>query len=220
MSPIQRIASPVLVALSLWMTGACDNERGSTPPPTPTPTPTARSAEPQPRESPPAAQPSPDLGSATATREEIRATLRSLYRARHVEDLPSRQVIESHPGGEAAVRWLAEHDDTMVVRARALASLHMFPNAESERVLRSVLTTGHGHRTLRSAALRALKGWDLSQRDDLRALAIDGLQSDEVPVAIAAAQVLADVPEASSALQRRLSQKPPPALERAIRSSR
>lgn len=212
MSCIHRIASPLLVSFSLCVAvTACDSERGSTPPQEEAPPVAQRSdAVPStPKES------SPDA----ADPVEARAALRSLYSARHTQDLPTRETIEAHPGGEDAVRWLAQHDDAVVVRVRALASLEMFPNDASEAVVREVLTASDISPTIKAAALRALKGWDLSQREDLRTLAITGLQSDKIPVAAASAQVLANVPEATEALEKRLSESPPPAVERAIRTS-
>ncbi len=198
MSSLHRTVLALLTSCCAF--AACDSERSSTPP-----------------------QPSPAVEQnqrvQPTSEAETRAALRSLYGARHTADLPTRETIQAHVGGEDAVRWLATHDDTMMVRARALASLRMFPNADSEEVVRSVLTAPTSHRALRSAALRALQGWDLSQRDDLRALVITGLQSDEVPVAIAAAHALAGVPEATTALQHRLSEQPQPAVQRAIEES-
>ncbi len=204
----QPTASHLLASFTLCVAlGACDSERGSTPP----------------QEETPAAQHTARRASAdpavTADPAETRAALRSLYSARHTKDLPSRESIEAHPEGEDAVRWLAQHDDAMAVRARALASLQMFPNDDSEAVLREAIGTPDNPATIRSAALRALKGWDLSQREDLRSLAISGLSSEDIPVAAAAAQVLANVPEASEALEQRLSESPPPAVERAIRDA-
>ncbi len=214
MSPIQRLPILLLASSSLCITlAACDAERGSTPPQDGAPVQQRRA------ETPASTEEEGNLGSEAVDPAEARAALRSLYSARHIEDLPSRKTIEAHPGGEDAVRWLAQHDDAAVVRARALASLEMFPNEASEAVVRDALSSSDTSATIKSAAVRALQGWDLSQRADLRTLAIEGLQSSDVPVATAAAQVLADVPEATDALQETLATSPPPAVDRAIRNA-
>lgn len=209
MSCIQRLVPPVLASLSLCVAlSACDGERSSTPP-----------EEEAPAQQEPRAAAAPRVAATTPDPAEARDALRSLYSARHTKDLPSRETIEAHSDGEDSVRWLAQHDDSMAVRARALASLQMFPNDASEAVVRGVLSASDSSATIKSAAVRALQGWDLSGRADLRALAISGLESKEIPAAAAAAQVLAKVPEATEALERRLSESPPPAVERAIRDA-
>ncbi len=212
---MSRLQSTVLVPLASFSLcialAACDAERGSTPPEDEAP------AQQRLGDTPP---PNSEAQSSERRVPEptgTRAALRSLYTARHIEDLPSRESIEAHPGGEDAVRWIAQHDDAMAVRARALASLQLFPNAASEAVIREVLSASDNAATIRSAAVRALQGWDLSHRADLRALAVDGLKSEDVPVATAAAQVLANVPEATDELQHKLTESPPPAVERAVR---
>ena len=135
-----------------------------------------------------------------APREHTRTVVASMLRAHHPEDLPSRAAIEAHPGGVDALRWLAEHHGLQGVRARALLALGMFPEDESATVLRRVLSDPESSPGLRAASTRALAGWDLSARAELRALAVESLHSDALAVAVAGAEVLREVPEVQDVL--------------------
>lgn len=54
------------------------------------------------------------------------AAIRSLLMAHHTEDLPTREALEKHPDPVAALSWLAENDELMVVRTRATELLALF----------------------------------------------------------------------------------------------
>lgn len=118
------------------------------------------------------------------------------------------------------MRCLAQHDNSMAVRVRALASLHMFLGSASEALVRGTLASSSTSRTLKAAGFAALAGWDLTAREDLRALASAERQNTDIPIAIAAVQVLANAPEAAEALETRLSETPPAAVKQATRDAR
>ena len=120
-------------------------------------------------------------------------TLRPLLMARHAKDLPSPRSSARHDDAAAGLRWLAEHDDLVVVRARALLLLRHFPDADTEVLLLRQLDDADSHQQLRAAAVRALSGFDLDARADLRAKAAAAVKSPDLPVAVSAARVLRDV---------------------------
>ncbi len=149
--------------------------------------------------------------------ERTRAAIAVMLRAHHAEDLPTRASIEAHPGGAEALRWVAEHHALQGVRARGLLALSFFPDDASLAVVRAVLADPGASPSLRAASTRALSGWDLSERSDLRALAVESLYSDNLSVAVAGAVVLRGVPEARAALHARDTVSTPSALRRQLR---
>lgn len=98
-----------------------------------------------------------------------------------------------------------------------MALLGQYPGARSEAVALEALRNEGAHRSIRAAAVRALAQWDLDGRTDLRAPVTEALWSDDVPIAVAAADALKDVPAAKSDLQKRLQSTPPPPVAKALR---
>lgn len=149
--------------------------------------------------------------------EDTRSALAGQLRAHHTSDLPSHESLAAQPGAADALRWLAEHHELRVVRVRAVLLLEAFPDPDSEALVRRLLADGATPVSLQAAATRALAGWDLSARTDLQALARTSLQSADVAVAVAGAEVLADVPAAEDAVRERRSKAGnPPALQRIL----
>lgn len=180
---------------------ACDTDKTSLPPPGAE----SRAAW----GSPTASAPAPAMAASTANEEtaaEAATQVRALLLARHSEDLPTRVMLDAHPDAAQGLRWLALNDATMIVRARALLLLGLYADPPSELVVVAVVSDATAHRKLRAAAVSALAGWDLGTRADLRALAIDVLDSSDVAVAVAGARVLAGVRPARSELQAHLDQ--------------
>ena len=54
------------------------------------------------------------------------AAIRSLLMAHHTEDLPTKEALLAHEDPAGALRWLADHDELVVVRARAEELLLLF----------------------------------------------------------------------------------------------
>jgi hypothetical protein len=128
--------------------------------------------------------------------------VRALLLARHVDDLPSRATLDHHPGAEQSLHRLARTDVKLVVRARALQLLGLYPTRESEAILVQVAQDAGQPEKLRAAALHGLGGYDLSARADLREIVLAQLDSPDAMVAVAAVVALRDVPAAAAALER------------------
>ncbi len=134
------------------------------------------------------------------TSKEV-AGVRALLLARHAEDLPTRETFDKHPHAEKALHSVALNDEKLVVRARALQLLGLYPTADSEKLLLAVVADTSHHAKLRAAALHGLGAYDLESREDLRAVVVDQLQSSDVMVGIAAVIALRDVASAVADLR-------------------
>ncbi len=86
-------------------------------------------------------------------------TLALRLRARHARDLPRPAELRSE-ADLARLRWLAEHDRRMVVRARALLSLVGDRAVSTRALVLRVLDSG-APAMVRAAALRATTGWSI-----------------------------------------------------------
>lgn len=97
--------------------------------------------------------------------------LAARLRARHVRDLPRAESLRA-PLDLARLRWLAEHDRWLVVRARALLLLATDGAPETHALVLRVLDSTQPA-IVRAAALRATEAWPLDRglRDRLRRLA-------------------------------------------------
>lgn len=91
----------------------------------------------------------------------------SLLMARHVEDLPTADVLHAHEDAEASLRWLALEGDRLVLRVRALMSSRHFSSAETRALLLGVLRDESAHASLRGGAARGSGGLVLDE--ELRA---------------------------------------------------
>jgi hypothetical protein len=114
-------------------------------------------------------------------------TLRGLLWARHDRDLPDHTVLVRH-GGVAPLGWLAEHDDHLIVRTRALLALGTFPDPEDRAVCRRGVFDAP-HPKLRAAAITCLHPGDLVTPDLLAAVE-RATQADDPRVAHAAVELL------------------------------
>ncbi|MEM7155256.1 MAG: hypothetical protein AAF799_20575 [Myxococcota bacterium] len=200
----------IALGMGLCLTG-CEKQNAPQPPEATAP----RTSE---------ASPSPDakapadatVADAQAAAEEIRP----LLLAHHQDDLPSRTTLDAHPGAPEGLRWLANNDGTMIVKVRALLLLQLYPDESSEQVVLALASDPAQHRKLRAAAVTALSGWDLSERQDLREVALAAVQSTDVSVAVAGAQALTDVTPARVALQAQLDGgELHPTVAKAVRKS-
>ena len=148
---------------------------------------------------------------APADAQAAAAEIRPLLLAHHQDDLPTRTTLDAHPGAPDGLRWLANNDGTMIVKVRALLLLRLYPDESSEKVVLALASDPGQHRKLRAAAVTALAGWDLNEREDLRLVALAAVQSTDV---------LTDVQPARSALQAQLDTGAlPPAVEKAVLES-
>lgn len=86
-------------------------------------------------------------------------TLALRLRARHARDLPTPAELRSE-ADLARLRWLAEHDRRIVVRARALLSLVGDRAVSTRALVLRVLDSG-APTMVRAAALRATTGWSI-----------------------------------------------------------
>lgn len=118
------------------------------------------------------------------------ATLASLLRARHVEDLPSADDLADYPSAEASLRYLALAGDTMLVRTRALGLLRHFDSPASGELLVALLGDGELHPALRAAALTGLAGQPLDDQPERIELAAAALHDRDPRVALAAVELL------------------------------
>lgn len=97
--------------------------------------------------------------------------LAARLRARHVRDLPRAESLRA-PLDLARLRWLAEHDRWLVVRARALLLLATDRAPETHALILRVLDSTQPV-IVRAAALQATEAWPLERglRDRLQRLA-------------------------------------------------
>ena len=127
--------------------------------------------------------------------------IRPLLQARHAEDLPDRAALEQHPDPEAALRWLAEHDELMLVRARSLDLLGLWDTDDNAAFLLAMATDTERHVKLRTAAILGLKRTELSTRNDV-VEALFAIAADTEPrAAVEAVGALAPVASARPALE-------------------
>jgi len=129
------------------------------------------------------------------------ASIRPLLQARHAADLPGRAALEQHPDPEAALRWLADHDELMLVRARSLDLLGLWDTDENAAFLLAVATDTERHVKLRTAAILGLKRTELSTRNEV-VEALFAIAADTEPrAAVEAIGALAPVASARPALE-------------------
>jgi hypothetical protein len=128
--------------------------------------------------------------------------LRPLLFARHPRDLPDRDTLAAHPNAEATLIHLADNDDRMIVRERALLLLGHFATSSAEEFLTAAASEPERDPRLRAAAIAGLGKYDLEGRADLREAVIAQLEHADLRVGFAAVQALRDVPSAAAALKR------------------
>lgn len=162
-----------------------------------------------PTEPPATTQPAPEPASAA----EPHAQLRGLLQAHHPDDLPDQEALDAH-GAPEGLRWLAENDDLLVIRERALLLLRHYDDDASQSLCAGVFDSD-AHAKLRAAAIRCLGGSDLTTDDTLRNKLLAAVRDADPRVGVAAVDVLAEVPAAGSGLRAALDD---PALTDPVRS--
>ena len=118
------------------------------------------------------------------------ATLGELFRARHVEDVPSAADLSRYATAEASLQWLASNDGTAVVRVRALAALRAFPTDETSAFLRSVVLDENRHPAQVAAAIIGLSGRDLNTDSASASVVVGALRADDERVTNASVDAL------------------------------
>jgi hypothetical protein len=129
-------------------------------------------------------------------------SLRPLLLARHAKDLPDRATLQAHANPEGTLMWLADHDERVVVRERALLLLGHFDSPSSQAFLVAATRDPSRDSKLQAAAVAGLANYDLEAREDLREVVASQLEHPDVRVGYAAVQALRDVPSAAAALER------------------
>ena len=122
---------------------------------------------------------------------------RALLSARHTDDLPAASAL-SAAGGAEALTWLAQNDDSLVVRERALTAL---AEQEGGSATCEAELANPSHDKLVAAALRCLAGTE-SELGAERARAL--LDSSDPRVGLAAADLLLARPAEREALEARV----------------
>mgnify|MGYP000480290392 CR=1 FL=1 len=111
-----------------------------------------------------------------------------LLLARHADDLPAKATLEKHPDAAAALRWIAQNDERLIVAARALEALGYWPDDANRVFLLGVAADTAVPVKSRAAAWRALAAWPASDAA-LTAAAQKASGDPAVPVARAAQAV-------------------------------
>jgi len=118
---------------------------------------------------------------------------------RHIEDLPDAEGLAKYANAEAALVFIADNDDKMVVRVRALTLLRHYPSPRTLSFLSERAVGADLHPTVKAGAMRGLEGHnDVST---VVALLTKGMRDKDVRVAIAAARSLAADPQHAAALK-------------------
>jgi hypothetical protein len=128
--------------------------------------------------------------------------LRPLLLARHAKDLPDRATLQAHANPEGTLMWLADNDDRVVVRERALLLLGHFASPSSQAFLVAAARDPSRDPKLQAAAVAGLAKYDLEDREDLREVVAAQLEHRDLRVGYAAVQALRDVPSAAADLER------------------
>jgi len=127
----------------------------------------------------------------TLDREERVANLRPLLRARHAADLPNKATLDRHQDPGDSLRWLTNHDNSRVIRVRALVLLKHYPSKETRELVLEVARSAAEPSGVRAAALRAMGGFDLAQEVPMREELAARMGSRDPMLAVAAVQTLA-----------------------------
>jgi hypothetical protein len=126
--------------------------------------------------------------------------VRVMLQARHTDDLPDRSSLDAVPDALAALRVLAETDELMVTRARALSLIGLYDQPTTTAYLLDVVSDDSAHGKLRAAAMQGLGRTALSVHPEARA-ALEALtRSDDLRLATEAVTALQGVPESAELL--------------------
>ncbi|MED5374704.1 MAG: HEAT repeat domain-containing protein [Myxococcota bacterium] len=143
-------------------------------------------------------QDAPSLGAEGALSAESDA-VRALLLAHDVQDLPTREALDTHPDAAQKLADLAVKDPQLVVRERALLLLALYPESHIGVFCRKMLEDNEPK--VRAAAARCLAGQDVAASESMREALEDALADEDPRVGIAAAEVLADVPASRKRLE-------------------
>ena len=105
-------------------------------------------------------------------------------------------------GGDEGLRWFADHDDALVVRARALELIGLYPTSENEGYLTRIVLDQGANAKVRAGAIEGLGKMGLSTRGKSRAAVVRALSDSNPSVGVAAVRALKGVPEAKDELTK------------------
>ncbi len=120
------------------------------------------------------------------------AKVRSLLGARHTQDLPSRQALDTHGDAAAALRWIAAYSDSLVEAERAAGLLALYPNQTTEAFCTELLG-GEAHPKIRAGAARCMQTQSLVL-DGALATLLAAAASSDVRLSTAAVDSLVTTP--------------------------
>ena len=171
-------------------------------------------------DAPTSAAQDPDAGQQAAEGEvdELEA-ISALLRARHADDLPDAETLQTYPGAEAVLRQLGREGETMVMRTRALALLRFYSSEDSGALLAEIASDGDAHPALRAAAVTGLAGQPLADQPARLELVTASLRDPDPRVGTAAVEVLDGFAAGKLVLQEALqdeSSELSPAVREAI----
>ena len=113
-----------------------------------------------------------------------------LLLARHAEDLPTAATFARHADAPAALRWIAQRDDRLIVMSRAIEALGLWPDDQNRELLFTIAANSGAQVKARAAAWKALASWDLPGDPELHAAAVAASHDPAVPIARAAKAAL------------------------------
>lgn len=131
-------------------------------------------------------------GAPTSARE-----LASRLRVRHPQALPTATDLKRYQDAELALIWIADRDQRMVVRVRALGLLQHFPTPRTRAALLIRAEADKIHASIRGAAMRSLE----AHNRDPHVVAVlkQGTLHPDIRVSGAATRALASNPQAAVA---------------------
>ena len=97
---------------------------------------------------------------------EIGKKLLPLLSAHHLDDLPSKQILDRQENAELGLVWIAKSEHNIGIRSRAIHLLHFYSSAETTEFLISVAGNDSENYLLRSAALSSIATWSLEKRTE------------------------------------------------------
>ena len=113
-----------------------------------------------------------------------------LLLARHAEDLPEKATLDAHAEAPETLRWIALHDERLIIQARALEALGLWPDDTNRAFLLRVASDSTAQVKSRAAAWKGLAAWDLKADVELHAAATEATADPAVPIARAAQAAL------------------------------
>lgn len=115
--------------------------------------------------------------------------VRSMLQVRHAKDLPTIGQIALHDEPVAALKWLVQNDDTVIMRVRAAERLGHF--GTSDDFLLGVLGDVEQRDSVRAGALRGLAALDVQARPAVFAALVQELSSPSRRMSLEAFDIMA-----------------------------